>query len=44
VPVLSKLIAQRGLPKLWQTRARLVELFDEERDPGEAGAAGAPGV
>jgi tryptophan 2,3-dioxygenase len=34
VPVLGKLVAQRGLPKLWQARARLVELFDEEREAG----------
>jgi tryptophan 2,3-dioxygenase len=39
VQVLGKLIAQRGLPKLWQARARLVELFDAE---GEA-ARGEPG-
>jgi tryptophan 2,3-dioxygenase len=31
VQVLAKLIAQRQLPKLWQTRSRLVELFDAER-------------
>jgi tryptophan 2,3-dioxygenase len=31
VQVLGKLIAQRQLPKLWQTRSRLVELFDAER-------------
>jgi hypothetical protein len=24
-------VAQRGLPKLWQARGRLVELFDSER-------------
>jgi tryptophan 2,3-dioxygenase len=36
VQVLGKLIAQRQLPKLWDTRSRLVELFDAER------AAGAP--
>ena len=29
--VLGKLIAQRQMPKLWQTRSRLVELFDAER-------------
>ncbi len=28
VQVLGKLIAQRQLPKLWETRSRLVELFD----------------
>jgi tryptophan 2,3-dioxygenase len=38
VQVLGKLIAQRQLPKLWETRSRLVELFDAER----AGAT--PGV
>ncbi len=32
VKVLGKLIAQRQLPKLWEARARLVELFDAERD------------
>jgi tryptophan 2,3-dioxygenase len=31
VQVLGKLIAQRQLPKLWDTRARLVEMFDAER-------------
>ncbi len=31
VQVLGKLIAQRQMPKLWQTRSRLVELFDAER-------------
>ena len=30
VQVLGKLIAQRQLPKLWETRSRLVELFDPE--------------
>jgi tryptophan 2,3-dioxygenase len=30
VQVLGKLIAQRQLPKLWDTRSRLVELFDAE--------------
>jgi tryptophan 2,3-dioxygenase len=30
VQVLGKLIAQRNLPKLWEVRSRLVELFDEE--------------
>jgi tryptophan 2,3-dioxygenase len=39
VQVLGKLIAQRQLPKLWQTRSRLVELFDAER-----AAAGDEGV
>ena len=34
VPVLSKLIAQRQLPKLWEVRARLVDLFEAERDSG----------
>ena len=32
VQVLGKLIAQRQMPKLWQTRSRLVELFDAERE------------
>jgi tryptophan 2,3-dioxygenase len=31
VQVLGKLIAQRQLPKLWEVRSRLVELFDAER-------------
>jgi tryptophan 2,3-dioxygenase len=31
VQVLGKLIAQRQLPHLWETRSRLVELFDAER-------------
>jgi tryptophan 2,3-dioxygenase len=34
VEVLGKLIAQRQLPKLWETRSRLVELFDAERQAG----------
>jgi len=34
VQVLGKLIAQRQLPKLWQTRSTLVELFDAERKAG----------
>jgi len=34
VQVLGKLIAQRQLPKLWNTRSRLVELFDAERRGG----------
>jgi tryptophan 2,3-dioxygenase len=39
VQVLGKLIAQRQLPKLWDARSRLVELFDAEReaDSGRAG-------
>jgi tryptophan 2,3-dioxygenase len=32
VQVLGKLIAQRQMPKLWEARSRLVELFDAERD------------
>jgi len=31
VQVLGKLIAQRQLPKLWDARSRLVELFEAER-------------
>ena len=31
VQVLGKLIAQRQIPKLWDLRSRLVELFDAER-------------
>jgi tryptophan 2,3-dioxygenase len=34
VQVLGKLIAQRQLPKLWEARSRLVELFDAERADG----------
>ena len=37
VQVLGKLIAQRQLPKLWETRSRLVELFDAERQGESAG-------
>jgi tryptophan 2,3-dioxygenase len=40
VPLLTKLIAQRQLPKLWEVRDRLVEIFEAER--AEAGAAGDP--
>jgi tryptophan 2,3-dioxygenase len=36
VQVLGKLIAQRQLPKLWEVRSRLVELFDAERKRGSA--------
>ena len=32
VQVLGKLVAQRQLPRLWETRSRLVELFDAERE------------
>ena len=42
VPLLTKLIAQRQLPKLWEVRDRLVEIFEAER--AEADATGeAPG-
>jgi tryptophan 2,3-dioxygenase len=34
VQVLGKLIAQRQLPKLWQARSQLVEMFDADQDPG----------
>jgi tryptophan 2,3-dioxygenase len=34
VQVLGKLIAQRQIPKLWDARSRLVELFDAERQAG----------
>jgi tryptophan 2,3-dioxygenase len=37
VQVLGKLIAQRSLPKLWEVRSRLVELFEAERSAGGAG-------
>ena len=36
VQVLGKLIAQRQIPKLWEVRSRLVELFDAERKDGAA--------
>jgi tryptophan 2,3-dioxygenase len=36
VQVLGKLIAQRQLPRLWETRSRLVELFDAERAASDA--------
>jgi tryptophan 2,3-dioxygenase len=32
VHVLGKLISQRQIPKLWDVRSRLVELFDAERE------------
>jgi len=32
VQVLGKLIAQRQIPKLWEVRSRLVELFESERN------------
>jgi tryptophan 2,3-dioxygenase len=35
VQQLTKLIAQRQLPKLWEVRTRLVELFEDEQQ-GEA--------
>ena len=34
VQVLGKLIGQRQLPKLWEVRSRLVELFEAERGAG----------
>jgi tryptophan 2,3-dioxygenase len=37
VEVLGKLIGQRQLPKLWDARSRLVELFDAERERGATG-------
>jgi tryptophan 2,3-dioxygenase len=37
VAVLGKLVAQRQLPKLWEVRSRLVELFEAERSGGSAG-------
>jgi tryptophan 2,3-dioxygenase len=39
VQVLGKLIAQRSLPKLWEVRSRLVELFEAERS-GDGGSSG----
>jgi tryptophan 2,3-dioxygenase len=38
VQVLGKLIAQRQLPKLWEVRSRLVELFEAERQAGDGGS------
>jgi tryptophan 2,3-dioxygenase len=38
VQVLGKLIAQRQLPKLWEVRSRLVELFEAERETGDGGS------
>ena len=35
VQVLGKLIAQRQVPRLWEARSRLVELFDAERAAAE---------
>jgi tryptophan 2,3-dioxygenase len=32
VQVLGKLIAQRQMPRLWEARSRLVELFEAERE------------
>jgi tryptophan 2,3-dioxygenase len=32
VQALAKLVSQRQLPKLWEARSRLAELFDAERD------------
>jgi len=36
VPTLGKLVAQRQLPKLWEARSRLVEIFDAERASAES--------
>jgi tryptophan 2,3-dioxygenase len=46
VQVLGKLIAQRQLPKLWDVRARLVEIFEAERGGGggDSGGAGARAI
>jgi tryptophan 2,3-dioxygenase len=41
VQVLGKLIAQRQLPKLWETRSQLVELFDAERSAAAESDSGA---
>jgi tryptophan 2,3-dioxygenase len=35
VQVLGKLIAQRQMPRLWDTRSRLVELFEAERSAAQ---------
>ena len=41
VQVLSRLIAQRQLPKLWDVRAQLVDVFEAERGHG-GGSGGGP--
>jgi tryptophan 2,3-dioxygenase len=43
VQVLGKLIAQRSLPKLWEVRSRLVDLFEAERSGGSEGGGSAAG-
>jgi tryptophan 2,3-dioxygenase len=43
VQVLGKLISQRQLPRLWDVRSRLVELFDAERGAGVTGSEGTSG-
>ena len=43
VQVLGKLIAQRQLPKLWEVRSRLVELFEAERSAGGSAGSGGGG-
>jgi tryptophan 2,3-dioxygenase len=35
VQALAKLVSQRQLPKLWEARSRLVELFDAERSAAD---------
>jgi len=42
VQVLARLIAQRQLPKLWEVRDRLVEVFEAERTATAAGAEPRP--
>lgn len=44
VQVLGKLIAQRQLPKLWEVRSRLVELFEEERSGAGGSGGGGRGI
>ena len=42
--VLGKLIVQRQVPRLWEVRSRLTELFDAERDAGrDPGNLAGPG-
>jgi tryptophan 2,3-dioxygenase len=40
VQIMGKLIAQRQLPKMWEVRDRLVEIFEAERASGGDGASG----
>ena len=44
VQVLGRLISQRQMPKLWEARGRLVELFEAERAAADDAARAAPGA